>query len=316
MANKFAEDMGIAAKKADVKDGELPKPKEPNEKEGGVIYPLGGGYYSDTKGGTAQYMKSESVVNKVFIEENIKFIHLLFEENTMKQTPSGKEVMVKTIDVKDQPEANKEVENAKEEASNVDVATAKTNLQISDGKTASRIKEASKWIDSSDADEETKQILKDTVSKILKGEDVDPANSEIASKWLSVRAGGGNDIGIYIAQKEGDFKSKSRKKITLDIDPKKVQDIDSASDEWNDTVMNKYGLSITTQTGAYVNKKDWTANKMNKKRKKVKFEVSENGNSVTVEGVTYTKRPVPDTKTLVEQTILSEQFIKKGSSEA
>jgi hypothetical protein len=316
MANKFAEDMGIAAKKADVKDGELPKPKEPNEKEGGVIYPLGGGYYSDTKGGTAQYMKSESVVNKVFIEENIKFIHLLFEENLTMKTPSGKEVMVKAIDVKDQPEANKEVENAKEEAPNVDVATAKTNLQISDGKTASRIKEASKWIDSSDADEETKQILKDTVSKILKGEDVDPANSEIASKWLSVRAGGGNDIGIYIAQKEGDFKSKSRKKITLDIDPKKVQDIDSASDEWNDTVMNKYGLSITTQTGAYVNKKDWTANKMNKKRKKVKFEVSENGNSVTVEGITYTKRPVPDTKTLVEQTNLSEQFIKQGSSEA
>ena len=315
MANKFAEDMGIAAKKADVKDGELPTPKEPNEKEGGVIYPLGGGYYSDTKGGTAQYIKSESVVNKIFIEENIKFIHLLFEDNLTMQTPSGKEVMVKSIDVKDQPEANKEVEQAKEEAPNVDVATAMKNLQISDGVIESRIKEASKHIDSSDADEETKQILKDTVSKILKGEDVDPANSEIASKWLSVRAGGGDDIGIYIAQKEGDFKSKSRKKITMKIDSKKVQDIDSTSEEWNDTMMNKYGLSITTQTGAFVNKKDWTANKMNKKRKKVKFETSEDGNSVTIEGVTYTKRPVPDKQTLVEQKNLAEQFIKQGSSE-
>lgn len=115
MCNEFAEEQGIAAKKADAKDGELPTPEEPSKKEGGVIYPLGGGYYSDTKGGTAQYIKAESVVNKIFIEENTKFIHLLFEENVTKQTPSGKDVVVKTIDVKDQPEANKEVEKAKEE---------------------------------------------------------------------------------------------------------------------------------------------------------------------------------------------------------
>jgi hypothetical protein len=316
MANKFAEDMGIAAKKADVKDGELPKPKEPNEKEGGVIYPLGGGYYSDTKGGTAQYMKSESVVNKVFIEENIKFIHLLFEENIMKQTPSGKEVMVKTIDVKDQPDANKEVENAKEEGTpNVDVATARTNLKISDDVIKKRIAEANKHIDNSEADDSTKEILKDTIAKILKGEDVDPNNSEIASKWLAVRVGGGNDIGLYIAKTEGDFDSNSREKIQMNIDPQKVEDYDTKSEEWNDSMVNKYGLPIRTQTGAYVNKKDWTANKMNKKRRKVKFEVSENGNSVTVDGVTYTKRQVPDKQTLVEQTNLVEQFIKQGSSE-
>ena len=315
MANKFAEDMGIAAKKADVKDGELPTPKEPNEKEGGVIYPLGGGYYSDTKGGTAQYMKSESVVNKIFIEENIKFIHLLFEENLTMKTPSGKEVMVKAIDVKDQPEANKEVEQAKEEeAPNVDVATAKTNLKISDKVIQTNIAKAEKHIDNSEADNSTKQILKDTISKILKGEDVDPTNLEIASKWLAVRVGGGNDIGLYIAKTEGDFDSNSREKIQMDI-PKGVEDMDTKSDEWNDSMVNKYGLPIRTQTGAYVNKKDWTANKMNKKRKKVKFETSEDGNSVTVEGVTYTKRPLPDKQTLVEQKNLKEQFIKQGSSE-
>jgi hypothetical protein len=316
MANKFAEDMGIAAKKADAKDGELPNPKEPNEKEGGVIYPLGGGYYSDTKGGSAQYMKSESVVNKIFIEENIKFIHLLFEENLTMKTPSGKKVMVKAIDVKDQPEANKEVQKAKEEDTpNVDVATARTNLKISDDVIKKRTAEANKHIDNSEADDSTKEILKDTIAKILKGEDVDPTNSEIASKWLAVRVGGGNDIGLYIAKTEGDFDSNSREKIQMNIDPQKVEDYDTKSEEWNDSMVNKYGLPIRTQTGAYVNKKDWTANKMNKKRRKVKFEVSENGNSVTVDGVTYTKRPVPDKKTLVEQKNLVEQFIKQGSSE-
>ena len=309
MANKFAEDMGIAAKKADVKDGAMPEPKEANEKEGGVIYPLGGGYYSDTKGGPAQYMKSESVVNKIFIEEDIKFLNLLFEENLTMKTPSGKEVMVKAIDVKDQPEANKEVEKAKEEGNTKkDVSAARTNLGINDDKIDRNIKVAQGFIDSAQTDDSTKQILKDTISKILKGEDVDPSNTEIAKKWLAVRVGGGNDIGIYIAQKEGEFSDdKSRKKIKMDI-PASVQDSEAKADEWNNSIVDKYGLTMKTQTGSYVNKKDLTAAKMNKNRRKVKFESSDNG--VTIDGVKYDKRETPDENTLIQS------FIKKGYSDA
>jgi hypothetical protein len=105
MANKFAEDMGIAAKKADAKDGELPAPKEPNKKEGGAIYPVGGNYYSDTPDGPAQYVKTESVVREIFENQNEKFISLLFEESVEKELPNGKSVRVTPIDVKDQPEA-------------------------------------------------------------------------------------------------------------------------------------------------------------------------------------------------------------------
>jgi hypothetical protein len=309
MANKFAEDMGIAAKKADVKDGAMPEPKEANEKEGGVIYPLGGGYYSDTKGGPAQYMKSESVVNKIFIEEDIKFLNLLFEENLTMKTPSGKEVMVKAIDVKDQPEANKEVEKAKEEGNTKkDVSAARTNLGINDDKIDRNIKVAQGFIDSAQTDDSTKQILKDTISKILKGEGVDPSNTEIAKKWLAVRVGGGNDIGIYIAQKEGEFSDdKSRKKIKMDI-PASVQDSEAKADEWNNSIVDKYGLTMKTQTGSYVNKKDLTAAKMNKNRRKVKFESSDNG--VTIDGVKYDKRETPDENTLIQS------FIKKGYSDA
>jgi hypothetical protein len=314
MANKFAEDMGIAAKKADAKDGELPAPKEPNKKEGGAIYPVGGNYYSDTPDGPAQYVKTESVVMEIFENENEKFIGLLFEESVTKKLPDGDTVRVTPIDVKDQPEATAKADELDSNV-NADVDTARKNLQISDGVIESRIKEASKWIDKSEADEETKQILKDTAAKIFKGEDVDPANLEIAKKWMSVRAGGGNDIGVYIAKIEGDFKSNSRAAVTMSIDVKKVQDIDSKSDEWNDSVMNKYGLPITTQTGAFVNKKDWTANKTNKARKIEKIEASEDGNSVTLGGTTRTKRPVPDKETLVEQKNLAEQFIKQGYSE-
>jgi hypothetical protein len=308
MANKFAEDMGIAAKKADVKDGELPTPKEPNEKEGGVIYPLGGGYYSDKEGGTAQYIKAESVVNKVFIDENIKFLGLLFEDNLTMKTPSGKDVMVKAIDVKDQPEANKEVEKAKEEGNpNKDVVAARNNLGITDDRIQKNISAAESHIDTAEADDNTKKILKDTISKILKGEDVDPSNAEIAKKWLAVRVGGGNDIGIYIAQKEGEFSDdKSRKKIKMDI-PASVQDSESKADEWNSSIVDKYGLTMKTQTGSYVNKKDLTAAKMNKNRRKVKFESSDN--SVTIDGVKYDKREIPDENSLVQS------FIKKGYNE-
>jgi hypothetical protein len=322
MANKFAEDMGIAAKKADAKDGEAPteEPKVTDDKIGAkattktgkTLHHIGNGYYSDSPNGDAKYIRVESVVEKAIETGSKKWWNLLFNENFEAAVEDGEDGVFKKVPNKDIDAATAA---AKEEAPNVDVATAMKNLQISDGVIESRIKEASKHIDTSDADEETKQILKDTAAKILKGEDVDPANLEIAKKWISVRAGGGNDVGIYIAQKEGEFSDdKSRKKIIMKL-PEKLKDMDDKSDDWNDTMMNKYGLSITTQTGAYVNKKDWTANKTNKARKTEKIEASEDGNSVTLGGVTRTKRPVPDKKTLVEQKNLVEQFIKQGYSE-
>ena len=321
MANKFAEDMGIAAKKADVKDGEAPKeePKVTDDKVGAkattksgkTLHHIGNGYYSDSPNGDAKYIRVESVVEKAIETDNKKWWNLLFNENFEAAVEDGEDGIFKKVPDKDIDAATAAAKE--EETPNVDVATAKNNLKI-DAKVEKRILEANKHIDSSEADDETKQILKDTVAKILKGEDVDPANLEIANKWIAVRVGGGRDIGLYIAKTEGDFKSKSRKKIVMEI-PKGVEDADDKTEEWNDTVVNKYGLSIRTQTGAYVNKKDWTANKSNKKRKKVKFDVSEDGNSVTVEGVTYTKRPVPNKQTLVEQKNLVEQFIKQGSSE-
>jgi len=322
MCNQFAEEQGIAAKKADANDGEGPKeqPKVTDDEigvkattdSGKKLYHIGNGYYSDSPNGDAKYIRVETVVNNVIEIDTKKWWNLLFKENIQATVDGGEQGVFKEIpknDIEVATDAAKE-----EETPNVDVATARKNLQIRDGVISSRVKEASKHIDNSDADEETKQILKDTVAKILKGEDVNPANLEIANKWLAVRVGGGNDIGLYIAKTEGDFKSNSRQKIVMGISDK-VEDMDDKSDEWNDTVMNKYGLSVTTQTGAFVNKKDWTANKSNKKRKKVKFDVSEDGNSVTVEGVTYTKRPVPDKQTLVEHRNLIEQFIRQGSSE-
>jgi hypothetical protein len=317
MANKFAEDMGIAAKKADVKDGEAPKeePKVTDDKvgakattnDGKKLYHIGNGYYSDSANGDAKYIRVESVVKNAIEIDTKKWWSLLFEANIKATVDGGGEGVFKEIPTDDVEVAT---DAAKQSNSGdvKDVKSTRTNLGINDDKIDRNIKVAQGFIDSAQTDDSTKQILKDTISKILKGEDVDPSNAEIAKKWLAVRVGGGNDIGIYIAQKEGEFSDdKSRKKIKMDISAN-VQDSETKADEWNSAIVDKYGLTMKTQTGSYVNKKDLTAAKMNKNRRKVKFESSDKG--VTIDGVKYDKRDIPDENSLIQS------FIKKGYSEA
>ena len=83
----------------------LPEPEKPSEKDGGVVYSLGGGYYSDKPNGPAQYMASESVVEKVLIEGDINFSYLLFEGAVTKKTSKGNNVKLVTIDPKNQDKA-------------------------------------------------------------------------------------------------------------------------------------------------------------------------------------------------------------------
>jgi hypothetical protein len=317
MANKFAEDMGIAAKKADVKDGEAPteEPKVTDDKigakattdAGNKLYHIGNGYYSDSPNGDAKYIRVESVVEMAVETDSKKWWNLLFEANIKAKVDGGGEGLFKEIP-KDEIEVATDVAKQSNGGDAKDVKSTRTNLGINDDKIDRNIKVAQGFIDSAQTDDSTKQILKDTISKILKGEDVDPSNAEIAKKWLAVRVGGGNDIGIYIAQKEGEFSDdKSRKKIKMDISAN-VQDSETKADEWNSAIVDKYGLTMKTQTGSYVNKKDLTAAKMNKNRRKVKFESSDKG--VTIDGVKYDKRDIPDENSLIQS------FIKKGYSEA
>jgi hypothetical protein len=123
MCNKFAEEQGVAAKKADANKEDvaepkgtekLPEPKEPSTKDGGVIYSIGGGYYSDTPGGPAQYVATESVVEKVLIEGDESWAYMLFEAVVNKVTAKGKKVKVKTIDTKKQKAATKVAKAAKD----------------------------------------------------------------------------------------------------------------------------------------------------------------------------------------------------------
>jgi hypothetical protein len=193
---------------------------------------------------------------------------------------------------------------AKKTAGKSKVSQATDELGISNKKVETAIKTAHKHIDTSNTDGDTKAILKDGVHQLLTGGEIDSSKLDIIRKWISIRIGGGDDIGIYIANTEGVFNDKYRQSVKMDIVG--VDNVSEKSDKWNDSVVDKYGLSMTTQTGTWVNKKDFTAAKMNKNRRKVSFESSDG--KVTIDGIEYEKRSIVDENALVQS------FLKKGIS--
>jgi len=91
--------------KAEKPEDKLPEPKQANEKPGGVVYSIGGGYYSDTPDGPAQYITAEGIIEKVLIEGDESLAYFLFEAVVNKVTAKGKKVRVQTIEPKKQKKA-------------------------------------------------------------------------------------------------------------------------------------------------------------------------------------------------------------------
>jgi hypothetical protein len=92
----------------------LPEPKAPSEKDGGIVYSLGGGYYSDKPNGPAQYKVVESIIEEVLVDGNETFAYLLFEATVTKKTAKGKTVKLKTIEPKNQKKATQTAKKEKE----------------------------------------------------------------------------------------------------------------------------------------------------------------------------------------------------------
>jgi polyhydroxyalkanoate synthesis regulator phasin len=153
-----------------------------------------------------------------------------------------------------------------------------------------------------------KKTLSNAFQKILNGDTLTDAEKALANDWISIRVGGGNDVGFYIAQQKGDFlNNQSRLSVKFNL-PAKIDNSEEWADSFNKKIKDNYGIRLTTQTGSYVNKKDFTAAKMNTKRKMVEYKSSKDGNAVTIEGNTYQKRPIPTIDSLVNS------FVKKGET--
>ena len=91
-------------------------PKEPSKEDGGTVYSVGGGYYSDTPNGPAQYMVSESLIEKLLVERNSDFGYLLFEAVVTKKTSKGNNVKLVTIDPKNQEKATADAASSNKKA--------------------------------------------------------------------------------------------------------------------------------------------------------------------------------------------------------
>jgi hypothetical protein len=136
MANKFAEEQGVAAKKADANQ-EGPKsdiasvPKVEDEKGikaktpfGKTLYSVGGGYYSDRPNGEPKFIRTEVVARKAFLEGDEKSFLLIFEAEFSADVEGGKAGRFKEIPEKDRKDAADDIASKKqpksEEATTVD----------------------------------------------------------------------------------------------------------------------------------------------------------------------------------------------------
>ena len=122
MANKFAEEQGVAAKKADANQ-EGPKsdianvPKVEDEKgttaetpSGKKLYSVGGGYYSDRPNGEPKFIRTEVVARKAFFEDDVKAFLLIFEAQFKADVEGGKEGTFIEIPEKDRKNAQFDID--------------------------------------------------------------------------------------------------------------------------------------------------------------------------------------------------------------
>jgi hypothetical protein len=106
---------------------------------GGVVYPVGGGYYADSPGGAAKYRKAtEEGVDKMDFRYILEAEDLVGTQVVKKVAGNGGETVSLVVigDVKD----------------NIN------NLKISDKVIGTNIAKADKYIDNSEADESTKKV--------------------------------------------------------------------------------------------------------------------------------------------------------------
>lgn len=246
MANKFAEDMGIAAKKADANKEEepkgtekLPEPEEPSEEDGGVVYSVGGGYYSDKPNGPAQYRVVESVVDDVLVEGNETFAYLLFEATVTKKTSKGKVVKLKTIDPKKQKAATQKAKAEKEKAGEVPAPPSPQTAKKAGAVRGSlddlmnSIPDKGKIADQKNKVNRSKQNILDylqkesknkknpyadelgkvnaIMQKVFKGEKLNAAEKKLAARWIRVAEpteANPDTSKYYIALEPNNFKKR------------------------------------------------------------------------------------------------------------
>ena len=279
MCNQFAEEQGIAAKKADSNDGELPKPKKADETPNQRVYNVGGNYYSDTPNGPAQYIKTESVVQKIFIEEDVNFFHLIFEAVVTKVDADGNPIKLTVIEPKDQPEATQKADQedkGSEQSSNV------TSIKGDWKNKALQQMSKEKYKDSI-LDDNLKENISNIVDKMLSGADLTDEEKVIAKDYIKI-VKTDSKVKLYIASKtKGDWSQQGYIKVEIGSG--------NAAKKWADEASGKYDVTSGASSQGVFGKKQNSPAKLNDKRKKAKIEEIDE-NTIMFHGKKMTKLPV------------------------
>ncbi|MFZ9354191.1 MAG: hypothetical protein ACO25L_05170, partial [Candidatus Nanopelagicales bacterium] len=200
----------------------LPEPKEPSTEDGGVIYSIGGGYYSDTPNGPAQYVATESVVEKVLIEGDESLAYLLFEAVVNKTTARGKKIKVQTIDTSKQKKATAKAKETSNKAGVSKTTASKGSLdavlgQLPNQKGKDKVdlakKEIFNKIGKIKADDKTKAKLKALIQNILDGKSISEADKAFLAQWIRIAEPTEkkpNAAKFYIALEAGNFKKREK----------------------------------------------------------------------------------------------------------
>ena len=206
----------------------MPEPEEPSTEDGGVVYSLGGGYYSDTPDGPAQYVKTESVVDKVLIEGDESWAYMLFEATVVKKTSKGTPVKLKTIDKSKQKAATAKAKQSKPVAKPTKPAAkpaapaAKGSLdsilnQLPNQKGKEKVdlakNEIINKIGKIKADDKTKNKLKSLIQSILAGKKLSEADIAFLAQWIRIAEptdAKPNAAKFYIALEQGNFKKREK----------------------------------------------------------------------------------------------------------
>jgi hypothetical protein len=253
MANKFAEDMGIAAKKADANveapktDEKLPEPKPADEQPGGIVYNVGGNYYSDTPNGPAQYIKTESVLEKILVEGDESYINFLFEANVTKKTSKGATIKLKTIDPKNQKKATVAAKAKKEKPSAGEPQT--TNPYAQPGQQIKEPKQVKNLMAN-----DTKKVL-NALHKTKEQEQAEKEAAKKAGKKLGVGAGtAASRAGECAVVSGGKMLTDAiAKGIPFDKAIKSVEDMLRKVANNSDTLLDNEWVNSAITTLTYIN---------------------------------------------------------------
>jgi hypothetical protein len=306
MCNQFAEEQGIAAKKADANDGNLPKPQKADETPNQRVYNVGGNYYSDKPNGPAQYIKTESVIEKIFIEEDINFFNLIFETVVTKVDGNGNPIKLTVIDPNNQPEATQKADAQNGEDSQ---PTSVTPLK-GDWKLAALSQMNKEKYKDSILDDKLKESISTIIDKMFKGEDLSDEEKTIAKDYIKIVKTDAQ-VKLYIASKQkGDWSQQGYIKVKAGSG--------AASKKWADEASAKYDVTSGASGQGAIGKKQISPAKLNQKRKVSKIE-SIDENTIKVNGKVMKTLPVltfDEIKTTLQQQNpeLDEKEINKRAA--